>query len=152
MNQNLIKNLGLQGATSESQGVSEKQILDSEKNLKIRFPDGYKKFLRECGASFFTEDVVFTPIEPSPWAVDGNECFDGFYGISTDPGFDLCRINARLKNTIPNGTIAIGHDSGSNLILLSSDSGQVLFLDKDTGRTYLVAGNFENFLESFHRR
>jgi len=95
---------------------------------------------------------VFSSIEPSPWSVDQNECFDLFYGCSPDPGFDLCRINTRLKGDIPEGTIAIGHDPGSNLILLAWNTNQVLFFDKETGKTFLIAANFDNFLNSFHRR
>ena len=153
MNQNfLIANLGLQGVTGEFDGATATQIAESEVILNSKFPDDYKSFLREFGASLFTEDVVFEPIEPSPWAVDGNECFDVFYGITKDSGFDICQINSRLKGEIPNGTIAIGHDSGSNKIILCLVTNRVLFFDKDTGATFLVANSFGDFLEAFRRR
>lgn len=148
----LINSFGLQGVKGGFEGASEAQINETEKSIKSSLPEEYRKFLREFGASLFTDDVVFTPIEPSPWAVGGDECFDAFYGISADPGFDLCRVNARLKGNLPNETIAIGHDSGSNLILLSLATHQILFLDKETGKTYVIAADFENFLKSFHHR
>lgn len=152
MKQELIEKLGLQGVAGELNGASESQIIKSEAKLKIRLPDDYKEFLRKFGPSLFTEEVVFTPIEPSPWAIDGDECFDVFYGISTDSGFDVAQINNRLKGEIPDGTIAIGHDSGSNKILLFLDTNQVRFLDKETGVTFLIAHNFGDFLKTFHRR
>jgi SMI1-KNR4 cell-wall len=152
MKQNLIKNLGLQGVKGPFQGASMADIVEAEKKLNLRLPDDYRRFLQEFGASLFTEDVVFTPIEPSPWTVDGNECFDVFYGISVDPGFDLCRANNRLKGDIPVGTIAVGYDSGSNQVLLSVDTNQIRFFDKETGRTFLIAASFTDFLKSFHRR
>jgi len=107
MKQDLINDLGLQGVKGDFEPASDAQIIETETNLKLRLPGEYKKFLREFGASLFTEDVVFTPKEPSPWAVDGNECFDVFYGVSADPGFDLCLVNTRLKGDIPTQTIAI---------------------------------------------
>lgn len=152
MKQDLINELGLQGIKGNFERAGEAQILETEMKLKLRLPEEYKKFLREFGASLFTQDVIFTPKEPSPWAVDGNERFDIFYGVSTDPGFDLCRVNTRLKGDIPAQTIAIGHDPGSNLILLSLDTNQVRFFDKESGMTFLIAANFQDFLKSFHRR
>jgi hypothetical protein len=148
----LVKNLGLQGVKGDFQGASIADMAEAERSLNLRLPDDYRNFLQEFGASLFTEDVVFTPLEPSPWSVGRNECFDVFYGISADSGFDLCRVNSRLKGNIPVGTIAIGHDSGSNLILLSLGANEIRFFDKETGATFLIAVGFTDFLNSFHLR
>jgi hypothetical protein len=72
--------------------------------------------------------------------------------VSDDAGFDLAQINKRLRGNIPQNAIAIGHDSGSNLILLNLETEQISFFDKDTGKTYLIAPTFNAFLKSFHLR
>jgi hypothetical protein len=147
----LINELGLRGVNGEFKGASLSQIAETEKNLNLALPDDYRRFLQEFGVALFAEEVAIKPIEPSPWSVDGKECFDIFYGVSADPAFDLCRINTRLKGDIPIGTIAIGHDSGSNLVLLSLVDNQIRFFDKETGKTFLIATSFTDFLNSFQR-
>jgi SMI1-KNR4 cell-wall len=152
MKRHLTEQLGLQGVTGECVMASLDDIAGIERELNVQLSADYKDFLLTCGASLFTKDVAFLPIQPSPWAVDGVECFDVFYGVSQDAGLDLRRINIRLKNQLPKETVAIGHDSGSNLILLAWKTNEILFLDKETGKTYLVARSFYRFLESFRLR
>lgn len=148
----IVEQLGLQGVNGEFQGANEARLNEAEQQLGVHFPKDYRDFLRQHGVSLFAQDVVFTPIEPSPWAMEGDECFDIFYGVSDDAGFDLAHINIRLRGDIPQNAIAIGHDSGSNLILLDLETDQIRFFDKDTGKTYLIASNFGAFLKSFHVR
>jgi hypothetical protein len=145
-------NLPLKGVTGEFERASNAQIAELEKKLNVKLPEDYLDFLQKFGPSLFTEDVVFTSIESSAWAVNGDECFDLFYGVSANAGCDLCNINVRLVGDIPSKAIAIGHDSGSNLILLKLDTDQVLFFDKETGKTFLIACGFNAFLKSFRRR
>lgn len=149
---NLLTKLGMCGVNGEFTGATEAQVQDAELKLNARLPDDYKAFVKDFGASLFTKDVTFKSKEPSPWAVGGNECIDVLYGIHGDAGFDLCRVNSRLEGAIPEGTIAIGHDSGSNLILLCPVSSKVRFFDKESGATFLIADTFDDFLHSFRPR
>jgi hypothetical protein len=147
-----LKSLGLEAADGITHGVSEQEIAHVEQLLQMRLPNEYREFLRKFGASRFTEDVVFSPMEPSSWAVDGDECFDLFYGITKNPHANIVNINQRLKKKLSVGSIAIGHDSGLNLILLRPETNEVRFLERDTGRTYLIANSFNEFLRRFHVR
>jgi hypothetical protein len=150
MNHEQLIALGLQGKFGDFVPAVDEDIAAVEEGLRVKLPDEYKVFLKRYGASLFGADVGFRSNEPSPWAVNGVESFDLFYGVSDDPGFDLRQINERLRGDIPVGAIAIGHDPGSNLILLSD--GEVLFFDKETGSTYRIAQSFGKFLSSFELR
>ena len=142
---------GLQGITGKFVGASDSYIVELEQQFGFTLPRSYREFLQKFGASLFTEDVGFRPIEPSPWAVNGMESFDGFYGMSHDPRFDLQRVNTRLRGVVAEMMTVIGHDPGSNLLLLSA-SGEVYFYDRETGKQYLCARDFGSFLSSFEKR
>lgn len=143
--------LGLQGITGPFIGASECYIASVEQRFGFILPPQYREFLRKIGASVFSEDVGFRPIEPSPWAVNGIESFDGFYGMSELVHTDLLRINDELRSILPIAAIAIGNDPGANLILLNP-GGEVYFYDRETGRQYLSARDFGRFLHSFEKR
>jgi hypothetical protein len=152
MNITLISELGLQGITGTLQEREPSEIEAFERMLGTLLPSDFKEFILKYAPSLFGEDVAFAPIEQSAWAVGGLETMDVFYGISDNPGFDIRRINERLRDDIPKKTIAIGHDAGSNLILISLENATVLFLDRETGKTTLIANNFNSFLNSFKKR
>ena len=143
--------LGLQGVTGQFIGADDRYLVELETVAGFGLPDRYKEFLARYGASLFHEDVVFLPIVLSPWAVDGMESLDVFYGASETPQFDVRRVNTRLRGVLPPGTIAIAHDSGSNLVVLDSH-GEIHFMDRDTGRLSLCARDFDSFLASFRVR
>ncbi len=146
-----IESLGLQGITGGFVGADDEYIVTLESLAGFRLPDGYREFLKKRGASLFSEDMAFRPLVPSPWAVNGMESFDLFYGMSEDPGFDVSRVNIRLQGAIPERTIAIGHDPGSNHVVLDA-SGAIYFFDRDSARVFLCAKSFEEFLASFGPR
>ncbi len=146
-----FKELGLRGITSRFVGASDEYIAGLEGQAGFRLPDCYKGFIRDVGASLFSEDSGFRPLVPSPWAVNGVESFDVFYGMSEKLAVDLRRVNSRLQGVIGTGRIAIGHDPGSNLILLDA-SGAVYFFDRETGQEFLCAKDFASFLASFEPR
>jgi hypothetical protein len=146
-----LENLGLQGASGQFVRATDGQIGELEKQIGFTLSESYKTFLKHFGASLFAENAGFRALENSPWAVNGVESFDVFYGISEIPAFDVLSVNRRLRNSIPGQTIAIGHDPGSNLVLLSA-TGEVLFFDRDSGRTFRTATNFDSFVESFVAR
>ena len=142
--------LGLQRVFGEFAPASDGDIAATEADLQVKLPYDYRIFLKHYGASLFGADVGFRSREASPWAVNGVESFDLFYGVADDSDFDLRQINERLRGDIPAGTIAIGHDPGANLILLSGSD--VLFFDRETGKTYEIAESFGAFLRSFELR
>jgi hypothetical protein len=150
MNSESLKKLGLT-RISESPLPAEERVRAVETSLGFPFSGEYKHFLRSYGASLFTEDVGFEPVQASPWTSEGLNTLDVLYGISTDIGFDISHVNERLKGDIPADSIAVGHDPGSNLLLLNRQ-GEVLFFDKETGQVYLCAHSFSAFLESFRLR
>lgn len=139
---------GLQGITGKFIGASEAYIAELEQQSGFTLPLQYKDFLRNYGASIFMDAVEFQPLIPSPWAVNGAESFDGFYGMSERTNCDVLGVNRRLRNDLPADTIAIGNDPGANLILLSK-SGEVLFFDRDSAKCFLCAKDFAGFLDSF---
>ena|SRR5690348_3534175 len=147
MKQNL-EELGLEGLTGTFIGATDEYIANTERQISFRLPDDYRDFLKRYGASLFNEDFGFRPKEPSPWASGGIETIDIFYGMSARSASDLLQVNVRLRNVIGDRSIAIGHDPGSNLVLLD-DSGAVFFFDRETGRRFLAAPNFQEFLDSF---
>lgn len=145
--QHLVENLGLYPIKECFQCATETQLREAERALRFKLPADYTAFLSEFGVSGISSDVVFAAIEPSPWAEDGKDHMGLFYGISDDPDFDVCRVNARLRGDIPDDSIAIAHDSGANHLLLFSNN-QVRFFDNDSGDTFLCARSFEDFLKS----
>jgi hypothetical protein len=143
--------LGLQGITGRFIGADKAYVIKLEEQAGFRLPDSYSEFITKYGASLFADVVGFRSEAPSPWAVDGVEAFDVFYGMSERPHLDILRVNIRLHDVIPHGLIAIAHDPGSNLILLD-DSGEIYFVDRETGERFLCARDFGSFLNSFEAR
>jgi len=149
MNKNLVT-FGLQGVGGKFLGASDDYIAELENQFGFRLPDDYKLFIQTYGAAQFGEYCGYRPLQPSPWAANGVQTVDIFYGMSQNAGFDLRRVNMRLADLIVGNRIAIGHDAGSNLLLLDKD-GEVYFFDHETGTTYLCARDFDHFLDSFEK-
>ena len=84
-----LRDLGLQSITETTQRPGKDEIQKIESEFGAKLPRDYVEFLSTEGASLFTEDVVYKPLAPSPWAEDGFQQFDLFYGVSDDPGFDV---------------------------------------------------------------
>lgn len=143
-------NFGLQGVTGNFVGASDAYIAEFETQCGFSLPHDYKAFAKSYGAALFGEYCGYRPLQPSPWAANGFQTVDVFYGKSDNAGFDLQRVNTRLADLIVGNRIVIGHDGGSNLLLLDRDGG-VVFYDKNTGQTYLCATSFNNFIDSFEK-
>jgi hypothetical protein len=144
--QHLVEKLGLYPLKEDFQCANETQVREAENVLGFELPADYRAFLSEFGVSGLSSAVVFAAIEPSPWAADGKDHMGLFYGISDDPDFDVCSVNADLRGDIPDDSIAIAHDSGANHLLLFRNN-QVRFFDNDSGKTFLCARSFEDFLK-----
>jgi hypothetical protein len=145
-----MESLSLQGLSGQFVKATGEYIADLERLCGFHLSSVYKEFIQRYGASLFGEQCGFRSLTPSPWSVGGMESFDVFYGMAEKPQFDLVRNNTRLRNTIPPKTIAIGHDPGSNLILLDAD-GAVQFFDRESGQQYLCSKDFGAFLNAFER-
>jgi hypothetical protein len=146
-----MEKLGLEGLTGRFVGATAEYIADLERQCGFQVPHEYREFLQKYGCSLFVEDCVYRPASATPWSVNGVQSIDLFYGMAEKPEFDLLRSNVRLLGDIPATTIVIGYDSGSSHILLDS-CGAVYFLDGETGKMYLCAKEFGEFLNSFEIR
>ncbi len=73
-----------------------------------------------------------------------------FLGLNEGTNQDIIE-NYLTSEDIPLGMLPIGYDGGDNNILLALDgpAGRVYFQDKDTGKFYLCANTFTDFLDSF---
>lgn len=143
-----LRALGLKSMNELPDELSKSYLAELEVQCAFPLPKTYRDFLNEIGASIFVKEVVFRPMVASPWAIEGAESVDLLYGRSALSHADIQKVNSRLLNVIPQQTLAIGHDSGSNLILLAAD-GSVHFFDRETGSLFLCASTFEEFLNSF---
>jgi cell wall assembly regulator SMI1 len=148
----LVNDLGLKRLSGAREAGPE-LVQELEESFGV-LPKDYKDFLIKFSASRFSQDVVFTLIQKSPWSKEGVQSLDDFYGFSEKGWHDLHEVNNQLKGDIPDDTVAIANDAGSNLILLSLNQdtfGHVLFFDRDSAKTYLIARSFTEFLDSFRK-
>jgi hypothetical protein len=151
MRNDLVEQLGLQGLGDGFSQATDQEISNAETYFQHSLPNEYKFFLKNYGASLFSEEVAFKVAEASPWTTNGSQTLDVFYGLSKDPRFDLVCIGKRIGADLPDGMIAIGHDAGSSHILLRLNDGHIFFCDKDSNKTYLIAQSFASFLDSFYK-
>lgn len=112
-------------------GVSEAQLAEAERLLGVQFPEDYRRFM-----------LTYNGGRPKPGGFDiqwedGQEAADDwrtssfgwFFSVWDEPVENLLKEN-RQKGFYPEGTVAIAHDAGGNVILLGVDGehkGHVLF-------------------------
>ena len=151
MKEKLLNHLNLKGVIGGFETITEPVLAEFERSIGSRLPADYRHFLLNYTPSLFANDVVFTTEEPCVWASKGVMTLDVFYGFSRDPDFDI-RYENRVLEGLPESTIAIAYDSGSNLILLVLPYGEIRFFDRETRITSRIASNFTKFIESFRLR
>jgi len=137
----------------------EQQIAAVESLIGRPLPESYRQMLLTFKTAFyFTENVGFTPIEPSPWAgEDGTLDIVEFYGPKRgDSG--LAKAVKTFREQMPEAVIPIADSSGGNQICLGIEGevqGKVFFWDhegeSDDSQSFddltLVAESFEDFIE-----
>lgn len=133
--------------------INENFVKVLESYFGFKFPKAYRKFLLETNGG--------NPVK-GYFIMKGNNELGGiryFLGISPEYSKGLLERWAMYCGRIPANTIAIGSNSGGNLILLSvkgSDHGKIYYWDHemeaDEGQTpdyrnlTLIADSFEEFI------
>ena len=152
--------------------MPEEEIGRLERQLNIRLPEAYRRFLATYGSSAFGRDVVFRPARdlPKQLARRGRGLFGFFYGGEHDDLYSLARTVRVFSGRMPESIIPIGGDGGGNQICLGingTERGKVYYWDhenewdeedylEDYGEPmppevkfqnlHLVAESFEDFL------
>ena len=150
MKTKLIEEFGLRGVYHPMGADDPARLEEFEKTLGRPLPEDYREFLLHLAPSMFSRNVEFRPLEPSPWrGSDGLNMLEVFYGPDKKDGYDVIR-RYETADGIPEGMISISFDPGASKILLALDepAGRVYFQDKDTGKVYLCANTFTDFINS----
>ena len=127
----------------------------AEKRLGVELPTDYRTFLLTTNGLCPETDLSFTVPER------GTVLLGSLYGICADRthgDLEHEQEDATLWDPLPVGYVAIGHDPGGCLLLLTTlgdDSGSVYFWDRkgfwvraDGRNIFLVAKSFTEFMES----
>lgn len=143
----------------ERGGISVRQL---ERLMEGPLPDGYKDMIAayENGISF-DETISYRPMEPSPWATQGEkkQYLDFFYGLNNGVG-GLKGAMETYRDRIPYQSIPIAEAPGGNVIILSVGAGDYgcVYLWDHEGDTsgidasgagknvYLISRSFEEFI------
>lgn len=106
------------------------EIKKFEEKLSLNLPIEYRVFLLSFENVFFEDEVIFKPLQASPWAShDGLETLDELFGLS-----NLQKNMEVYYNRVPNNLIPIGESPGGNLICLGVEGGvkgKVYFWDHE---------------------
>ncbi|WP_052416516.1 SMI1/KNR4 family protein [Paenibacillus sp. FSL R5-0912] len=111
---NLLTKLGVEKSSIITDNSRSQALLEFEKRYAFTFPEEYKEFLLSFDEVFFDNMIVFKPVEASPLTKsDGQQYFDGFYGLD-----GLSEQIESYEERIPHNLIPIGECPGGNLICL----------------------------------
>ena len=131
--------------------IDEKEVEKLEKKLNILFSNYYRKFLcKNNGGQPEKRDYLF---KNAHGFEDSSDVF--FFSVLNDDYKDsLIQENNDYKKRIPENFIAIGNDSGGNLILMEILTEEIYFWDHeleneeaDMSNCYFLANNFKEFFE-----
>jgi hypothetical protein len=122
--------------------VSDEEVRRYESELKISFPEIYRKFLLQYNGGV-PEPALFTV---SRW---GKTLVNRFFGISKNDPDDFIIRNAAVRRRLPGNSFAIADDPGGNTIILIYDGpnkGKIYFWDheEESGPTGEDASRFPN--------
>jgi hypothetical protein len=150
MKTKLTEKFGLHGIHRPMGADNPDRLVEFEKILGTSLPDDYRDFLLHLAPSAFDYDVKLRPLVASPWATNGLNRLQAFYGFDSNSAYDIISSYETIEG-VPEGMIPISFDGGSNNILLalSEPAGRIYFQDKDTGNVYLCAHTFTDFLNRF---
>ncbi len=148
-----VKKLSDEDALEDVVRCSRSDISTFERENNIAFPEDYKWFLGRYGGIFL--DCVYTAKVPSPWASDGQDAVEVFYGLGGDS--DLAEAMEMHGDVLPTDVVPIAGSSGGNQICVGvgeKNRGRVLFWDHEgenrdeAENLYLVSDRFADFLLS----
>lgn len=134
-------------------------LAQAESTLGVVFPDGYRAFMREHNGGRPEPDgfaIAWRPGQKAA-AAGASSMVSWFFSIYDGPHENLLRMNqTTFKGRLPKGTIAIGRDPSSNLLLLRCDDspqrGELLYwlmeMERGGDNLGLVATGFDEFLQS----
>ncbi len=133
-------------------------VTAAEKRLGVELPPDYRRFL------LTTNGGRPSPVgRPGPPGVAvpgcGDVVLDVLFGVHRKRrSLDLEREQARARESgpLPSGVLAIGRDAGGNPLVLDTNGGGVVYLDRagvfpgtePTGHGHLVAESFTTFLHA----
>ena len=141
----------------DANDVADCSALSLIERFQLKVPVDYQEFLRSFPLTgVFDKKVVFSGIETSPWAANGNEVLEVFYGCCTNKNNDLMKVREQYLTQVPAYFLVIGQVTGANLICLDmrpASFGYVYLWDhehlgSDLESFYLVAKSFTSFIES----
>ena len=123
--------------------ITEKKLDRFENEIGFSLPDSYSKFLLKNNGG--------RP-EPNTFKTLNNEIetdIQYFFGI-TSGTYSLKEKRKVFQYRLPKEMLAIANDSLGNLILLSFDSGEILFYDHETDDIILVSKSFSHFINNLY--
>ncbi len=138
-------------------GAADYNALSLIEHSQLKVPHDYQEFLSNFPLTgIFNKKVVFSGIETSPWAANGQEVLEVLYGCCTNKSNDLMKVREQYLAQVPAHFLVIGQVTGANLICLDMNPvslGYVYLWDHehlgdDLDGFYLVAKSFVGFVES----
>lgn len=141
----------------ETLGAPSYNALSFIERARFKVPADYQEFLGVFPLSgVFDKNVIFSCIQSSPWASNGNEALEVIYGCCPDTNNDLMKVREQYLAQLPEHFFVIGQVTGSNLICLDMRSvsfGYVYLWDHEhlgdnQHGFYLIAKSFTAFVEA----
>jgi hypothetical protein len=139
--------------------LTEGQLVQAERTLGVVFPADYRAFMREHNGGRPEPDgfaIAWRPGQKAA-AAGASSMVSWFFSIHDGPHENLLRMNqVTFSGRLPQGTIAIGRDPGSNLLLLRCDDspqrGELQYwlmeMERRGDNLGRVAASFDEFLQS----
>lgn len=139
--------------------LTEGQLAQAERTLGVVFPADYRAFMREHNGGRVkpdTFDIAWRHGQAAAAAGTWAQVARLFY-VHEGRHENLLRMNQiTFAARLPQGTLAIGRDPGSNLLLLRCDDspqrGELLYwlmeMESDGDNLGLVATSFDEFLHA----
>jgi hypothetical protein len=128
--------------------ISENELIKTESELQIRFPDSYRDFLLKHNGGL-SEEGVFDIQNRGQSSII-------FYGINTGEDYSDLVINfIAYRKRLPDDTVPIGFDPGGNLICLVKINGdwKVFFWDHEVendppeiSKMFFIKNSFSEFI------
>lgn len=126
----------------QGSSVDGDTIIQVQKLLGVAFPESYLDLVKYS-------DEASPEASSFPYGDEGT-CISEFFSFSPDatPYTISWYLGAGKPPGLPNGMVPIARDAGGYLICLNfkTSSTTVEIFDPNSGRTYFVASNFDDFV------